>query len=113
MLTCRLLLVPVVGGFRIGLAVVLLVFCFWLRICLAVVLTCRLLFVPVVPGFRIGLAVVLTCRLLLVSVVAGFRIALAVVLLVVYFWFQSFLALGLIWLLCYLSFAFGSSRYWL
>ena len=42
MLTCRLLLVPVVNGFRIGLVVVL---------------PCRLLLVPVVAGFMIGVAV--------------------------------------------------------
>ena len=93
-----MLLVPVVAGFMIGLAVLL---------------TCRLPLFEVAAGFRIGLAVVLTCRLLLVPVVAGFRTGLAVVLLVVCFWFQSLMALGLVWLFVNLSFAFGSSRWWL
>ena len=65
-----------------------------------------MLLVPVVAGFRIGLTFVLTCRLLLVPVVAGFRSALAVVLLVVCFWFQSLMASGLVWLLCYLVVCF-------
>ena len=72
-----------------------------------------MLLVPVVAGFMIGLAVLLTCRSPLFAVAAGFRTGLAVVLLVVCFWFQSLMALGLVWLFVNLSFAFGSSRWWL